>query len=68
MLNHKKLYFVFSSTHLEYSLEQTVDMDDPSLEDMTRAALGVLGTREEGYVVFIEAGLIDHGHHGNKAR
>merc|ERR1712080_128064 len=25
-------------------------------------------TRENGYVVFIGAGLIDHGHHGNKAR
>ena len=24
--------------------------------------------REEGFVIFIEAGLVDHGHHGNKAR
>ena len=63
-----RLLGLFSSTHLEYTLEQTEEMDDPSLEDMTRAALGVLSTREQGFVVFIEAGLIDHGHHGNKAR
>jgi alkaline phosphatase len=63
-----RLLGLFSSTHLEYSLEQTAEMDDPSLEDMTRAALAVLGTKSNGYVVFIEAGLIDHGHHGNKAR
>ena len=42
-------------------------MDDPSLEDMTRAASRVLNTKEEGFVVFIEARPIDHGHHGNKA-
>ena len=63
-----KIVFLSSSTHLEYSLEQTAEMDDPSLAEMTVAALEVLTRRQNGFVAFIEAGLIDHGHHGNKAR
>merc|ERR1719370_468145 len=43
-------------------------MDDPNLALMTEKALAVLSTKPGGYVVFIEAGLVDHGHHGNKAR
>jgi len=63
-------YFMglFSSTHMEYNLEQTPEMDDPTLAEMTEKTLEILQTKENGYVVFIEAGLIDHGHHGNKAR
>ena len=67
-LSVDKLLGLFARSHLEYNLEQTEAMDDPSLEEMTRAALAVLTTRPNGFVAFIEAGLIDHGHHGNKAR
>eukprot|EP00091_Calanus_sinicus_P021562 TRINITY_DN6443_c1_g1_i1.p1 TRINITY_DN6443_c1_g1~~TRINITY_DN6443_c1_g1_i1.p1 ORF type:complete len:316 (-),score=68.63 TRINITY_DN6443_c1_g1_i1:147-1094(-) len=59
---------LFSSTHMEYNLEQTPEMDDPTLAEMTSKALQILNTKENGFVVFIEAGLVDHGHHGNKAR
>ena len=38
----------------------------PSLADMTEAALRLLNSKSTGFVVFIEAGLVDHGHHGNK--
>jgi len=59
---------LFSRKDMEYHLEQTEELDDPTLALMTEKALQILERKEGGYVVFIEAGLIDHGHHGNKAR
>ena len=43
-------------------------MDDPTLAEMTIKALEILKAKENGFVVFIEAGRIDTGHHGNTAR
>lgn len=59
---------LFAKHDMEYHLEQTPDLDDPTLAEMTEKALSILQTKPNGYVVFIEAGLVDHGHHGNKAR
>ena len=41
---------------------------NPSLALMTEQAIALLSSTPDGFVVFIEAGLVDHGHHGNKAR
>ena len=59
---------LFAIEDMEYHLEQTEELDDPNLALMTEKAIEVLSTKSEGFVVFIEAGLVDHGHHGNKAR
>ena len=59
---------LFAIEDMEYNLEQTPEMDDPTLAEMTEKTLQILSTKNNGYVVFIEAGLVDHGHHGNKAR
>ncbi|XP_075167764.1 membrane-bound alkaline phosphatase-like [Haematobia irritans] len=37
----------------------------PSLEEMTEVALKLLSKNENGYVIFIEGGLIDFGNHLN---
>ncbi|KAM4835868.1 intestinal-type alkaline phosphatase-like [Thomomys bottae] len=36
---------------------------DPSLEEMTEAALRVLGRNPRGFYLFVEGGRIDRGHH-----
>ncbi|XP_052049495.1 intestinal-type alkaline phosphatase [Apodemus sylvaticus] len=36
---------------------------DPSLEDMTEAALRVLSRNPKGFYLFVEGGRIDRGHH-----
>ncbi|KAI4588170.1 hypothetical protein MJG53_002578 [Ovis ammon polii x Ovis aries] len=36
---------------------------DPSLEEMTEAALLVLSRNPRGFFLFVEGGRIDHGHH-----
>lgn len=66
--NVDRILGLFSSSHMEYHIDQTPEQDDPTLEDMTRATIKVLSSKPNGYVAFIEGGLIDHGHHGNKAR
>ncbi|XP_061287201.1 intestinal-type alkaline phosphatase-like [Bos javanicus] len=40
---------------------------DPSLEEMTEAALRVLSRNPRGFFLFVEGGRIDHGHHANTA-
>ncbi|KAE8747418.1 hypothetical protein FOCC_FOCC005885, partial [Frankliniella occidentalis] len=40
---------------------------DPSLADMTRAALAVLQRNPRGFFLFVEGGRIDHAHHYNNA-
>ncbi|XP_043301617.1 intestinal-type alkaline phosphatase-like [Cervus canadensis] len=36
---------------------------DPSLEEMTEAAVRVLSRNPRGFFLFVEGGRIDHGHH-----
>ncbi|KAI4544552.1 hypothetical protein MG293_004818 [Ovis ammon polii] len=64
-----------SVTHL-MGLFEPVDMayetqrdhtKDPSLEEMTEAALRVLSRNPRGFFLFVEGGRIDHGHHEGKA-
>ncbi|ALC48021.1 Aph-4 [Drosophila busckii] len=59
---------LFRNNHITYAIAR--EQGEPSLEDMTRAAIGVLerGTQSAGYVLLVEAGRIDQGHHQNYAR
>ena len=58
---------LFAPSHMAYSEEQE-EQEEPSLEEMTRAAVSLLASKERGYVLFIEEGLIDLAHHLNQAR
>lgn len=40
---------------------------DPSLTEMTEAALRLLSRNPRGFYLFVEGGLIDQGHHRNRA-
>lgn len=40
----------------------------PSLMEMSQKALEMLSANPKGYVILIESGRIDHGHHENKAK
>lgn len=58
---------LFHSSHMSYNLD--VDHDkEPSVAEMTVAAIRLLQAKEKGYVLFVEGGRIDHAHHENKAR
>jgi alkaline phosphatase len=60
---------LFSSSHLSYAYQrrQQSSSEQPSLQQMTSAALNRLQKNEQGYALIIEAGRIDHGHHEGRA-
>lgn len=60
---------LFSSSHMAYSVDRGAggDSTQPSLVDMTRAAIKLLSNHSSGYVLSVEAGRIDHGHHAGNA-
>jgi alkaline phosphatase len=59
---------LFEPSHMKYELDRTNDVGgEPSIEEMTRAAITRLSQEENGYVLMVEAGRIDHGHHGTNA-
>ncbi|XP_017107436.2 alkaline phosphatase, tissue-nonspecific isozyme [Drosophila bipectinata] len=62
-----KVMGIFSDNHMPYHLAS--HRDQPRLKDMSAAAIKKLAEKaqetgeDHGYVVFIEGGRIDHGHH-----
>ena len=64
----RRLFGLFDPSHMEYEVDRASDRGgEPSLSEMTAAALAVLGRNEQGFVLVVEAGRIDHAHHANNA-
>ncbi|XP_058123243.1 alkaline phosphatase-like [Anopheles ziemanni] len=64
---------LFGSSHCLYNLEidgQQLPEEErkPKLSEMVEAALQMLEDSDQGYVLFVEGGLIDMAHHSNRAR
>jgi alkaline phosphatase len=57
---------LFSRSHMAYEADRSAT-DEPSLAEMTRFAIKNLSARGSGYVLMVEAGRIDHAHHGGNA-
>ncbi|NNE42094.1 MAG: alkaline phosphatase [Marinicaulis sp.] len=59
---------LFSRSHMTYELEKDAASSEPSLAEMTLAALNRLEKNSEnGYYLLVEGGRIDHGHHQGRA-
>ena len=59
---------LFEPEHLHYEIERAKDpAGEPSLAEMTRAALSILKKNPQGYFLMVEGGRIDHGHHAGNA-
>jgi len=65
-----RLLGLFAPGHLAFEADRAEQApDQPSLTEMTEAALALLENAEEGFVLVVEGGRIDHGHHlGNAYR
>jgi alkaline phosphatase len=61
---------LFEPSHMQYEADRVRDRGgEPSLAEMTRAAISSLSSNPNGYLLMVEAGRIDHAHHaGNAAR
>ena len=64
--NVEYLMGLFNHNHVSYHAERDPSQE-PSLEEMAKAALKVLSKNPNGYVLLVEGGRIDHAHHQNWA-
>jgi alkaline phosphatase len=63
-----RLLGLFDPSHMEYEADRAGDLGgEPSLSEMTAAALRVLARAPKGFVLVVEGGRIDHAHHANNA-
>ncbi|CAH1725914.1 unnamed protein product [Aphis gossypii] len=58
---------LFHRSHMDYRLKSNFETQ-PSLQEMTRNAIQLLQKEPNGYVLFVEGGLIDKAHHKTWAR
>ncbi len=59
---------LFNDAHLSYALDRDADgLDEPTLAEMTRAALRRLERAPNGFVLQVEGGRVDHAAHNNDA-
>ena len=59
---------LFETSHMQYEQDRKNDSGgEPSLKEMTTTALKVLQKKDQRFFLMVEAGRIDHGHHGGVA-
>lgn len=59
---------LFEPSHMKYEADRTKDKGgEPSLEEMTRKAIEILSQDQNGFLLVVEAGRVDHAHHGGNA-
>ena len=57
---------LFTPSHMSYEADRD-NTKEPSLAEMTSVTIDALQARGTGYVIMIEAGRVDHAHHGTNA-
>lgn len=64
----RRLFGLFQPDHMNFERERPGDRaGEPSLAEMTRAAITVLSHNQQGYFLMVEGGRIDHAHHAGNA-
>ncbi|XP_068083960.1 membrane-bound alkaline phosphatase-like [Anabrus simplex] len=58
---------LFEASHMKYHLEAN-NKTEPTLSEMTEAAIKLLSKKEKGFALFVEGARIDHGHHSTTAK
>ncbi|MEO1251960.1 MAG: alkaline phosphatase [Pseudomonadota bacterium] len=65
---NEKLLGLFEPGHMQFEVDRPDDgAGEPSLAAMTARAITKLESAENGYYLMVEAGRIDHAHHGGNA-
>jgi alkaline phosphatase len=64
----KHLLGLFEPEHMNYEADRSKDRSgEPSLAEMTSAAIKVLKNNPNGFFMMVEGGRIDHAHHSGNA-
>lgn len=62
------VFGLFEPSHMQFEADRAKDKaGEPSLAEMVELAVKKLGSSEQGYVLMVEGGRIDHAHHGGNA-
>ncbi len=60
---------LFEPSHMQYELDRAKDgKGEPSIAEMTRAAITRLSRDADGFVLMVEGGRVDHGLHAGDAQ
>ncbi|WP_417765924.1 alkaline phosphatase [Spongiibacter tropicus] len=63
-----RLFGLFNESHMQYEADRANDVaGEPSLSAMTGKAIDILAKNNNGYMMVVESGRIDHGHHAGSA-
>lgn len=63
--NTTRAFGLFESSHMKYEADRRDG--EPSLAEMTSKAIDILSKDDDGYLLMVEAGRIDHAHHATNA-
>lgn len=63
----KPVLGLFNPSHMTFMAERKPDSPEPTLTDMTAAAIARLKADPDGFYLMVEGGRIDHGHHAGQA-
>jgi len=59
---------LFAASHMRFEADrEKAEPCEPSLSQMTAAALSIVRRNPKGYFLMVEGGRIDHGHHSGNA-
>ncbi|WP_448568016.1 alkaline phosphatase [Thalassotalea ganghwensis] len=63
-----KVFGLFNESHMQYEADRANDVaGEPSLTELTTKAIDILDNNEKGFLLVVESGRIDHGHHAGNA-
>ena len=57
---------LFNRSHMSFEADRS-ETEEPSLAEMTSIAIDRLSADQDGFVLMVEAGRVDHAHHGTNA-
>ena len=64
----ERVFGLFNESHMQYEADRANDVaGEPSIAQMTEAAIGVLDNNANGFFLMVESGRIDHAHHAGNA-
>lgn len=63
----KPVLGLFNPGHMTFMAERKPESAEPTLTDMTAAAIARLKADPDGFYLMVEGGRIDHGHHAGQA-
>ncbi len=64
-----QVFGLFEPSHMQYDLDRSnAPTGEPSIADMTKAAITRLSRNDKGFVLMVEGGRVDHGLHAGDAQ